>query len=594
MKLKSFLFLAAALAIGLVLAGCSPDPKEVPGPTIKHGYASDDAAAIMAAFEFAPEVWLAKETNLKDSILVIPANKTLHVNGKRVNVNEGTIIAVDGTLDLDADDSVIYSEVAGAVLVNVTGQLDTAENQAAHYGSASTPPTAGTAGPVFVKNDGTPTDTASNRYIAGPASAALQGGTKSAATGAGTTVIVLGNNTVSNGNYDTGGGTLLVTGNLDFGTGYVKNGGYLYVYGKLSGGTLDSASHVLQEAAGVAIAKTAEIKGGSISNALSVLNATFGAATSGTLVTFGGALMTSDVPVTFAGPAKFITAPTTLDKAVFNKDVEFDAAAVTIADAEFGGNVTSATEQTTATAARFTGTSPTVTGYLKVETLSGNVTVKSGSLSTDKTLTLGTGLSVILGASGGIEITGTGKLAGTDYEVSGAGSLLNTEASGTTVTLAASGITRQTGATSVPSIVFGGVANLIYKDNATISGFNLDVSDGGSITVGSKSATLTITGGGSITAGGDPAGTLADGKLYIVTNTAGSLVAGTLMGDSTIGAGSYGTFAEATNFIYSGVTPELAGTKAAFGLANSDTGIDGDSGKLAIDEEKLAVFSDAE
>ncbi|MDR1257649.1 MAG: hypothetical protein LBJ86_07875 [Spirochaetaceae bacterium] len=571
MKLKSFLFLVAALAMGLAFAGCGGDDPETKYVDVNRGYAGD-ADAIMAAFAFADEVWLTRETELGGQTLVIPAKKTLHVNGKKVKVDASTIIVAEGTLDLNAENSVIYADATGAVLVNFTGQLDTQANQEAHYASSSGAGTAG-AGLVFVKNDGAPTDTASNRYIAGPADKALQGGTKSAATAAGTTVIVLGNNTVSDGKYDTGGGTLLVTGNLDFGTGYVNNGGYLAVYGKLSGGTLDSASHVLQEAAGVTFAKTAEITGGSITNALEVLNpSTFGAATSGTLVTFGGELTAKDVLVTFAGPSKFITAPATTLKARFNKDVEFEANSA-VESAQFADDAA-------------------VTGYLAVDTLSGNVTVKSGSLSTGEELTLGTGLSVILGAGGGIEFTSGGKLTGTGYEVSGAGSLLNTETSGTTVTLAANGIARQTGATSVPSIVFGGVANLVYKADATIGGFNLDISEGGSISIDGTNKAIKIASGGSITAKALAAYT--DTDLYIVTNAAGSIVTGAndLADGGSLGAGSYGTLVAATNFIYSDADKAqsyflTSGTDAAFGTIssyspNANSGGKADAGTIVL------------
>jgi hypothetical protein len=416
---------------------------------------------------------------------------------------------------------------------------------------------------------------------------------------------VLGNTGTANGEYDnTGGGTLLITGDLNFGTGFVNNSGYLAVYGELKGGTLDSASQVLKNESGVTVANTVEITGGSISNALKILTSAKpfgGTSPGGTLVILGGVLSAPEgFLVTFDGPAKFITAPT-INKAKFNGDVEFDVASITIADAEFAANVevTATAEQTTATVAKFTGASPTLTGNLSAPTItfnsSGNLTVTGGSLSTGSTLALGTSLgSIVLGKAGGIEFTGEGKLTGTGYEVSGAGSLLNnaTEA-GTTVTFAAAGITNSSSKEgSAPTIVFGKTANLIYKDNATISGINLNVADGGSITVGSKSATLTLTEGGSITATGDPAGTLGNGKLYIVTNTAGSLVAGTLMGDSKIMAGSYGTFAADTNFIYSGVTPELAGTLAAYGLENSDSGMEEGSGDKVTSGKKLAVFDD--
>jgi hypothetical protein len=582
MKLKSFLFLAAApavlLVLGLAFASCGGDTETVTN-TVKQGYASD-ADAINAAFEFASDVYLTKETDLTTGgvPLVIPASKTLHVNGQKVKVGSDTIIIVAGSLDLKEEGSVIYSEVAGAVLVNVTDQLDTQANLEAHYGSASTPYTAGTVGLVFVKNDGTPKDTDTNRYIAGDADTVLANGAL-AATGAGTIGIVTGN-VSTGGAYNIGAGTLLVAGNFNFGTGPVTSTGLIMVYGELKGGTAaNTAYEVIKGNTGAIIAKSATIIGGSISNPLSVRDAsTFGAATGGTLVTFGAKLEADEgALVTFASPAKFI-------------------AAADIGKAEFKGNAEFAPAQSEIEDAKFSAASPTVTGYLAVKNLSGTVTVTGGSLSTESELTLNSGLTIILGASGGIEFTGSGKLTGTDkYEINGAGSLLNdaTDA-GSTVTFAASEITNSGAAAYIPTIVFGSLANLVYKDSAEISGLNLDVSDGGSISMDSASTTLTLTGGGSITAK-TVTGTLGTGKLYIVTNSAGSLVAGTLYGDDApIDAGSYGTFAKATNFIYSGVTFELAGTKAAYGIEASEDGIDDDTGGAAITDKVLAVFDDTE
>jgi hypothetical protein len=503
MKLKSFLFLAAApavlLVLGLAFASCGGDT-ETDTVIKKQGYASD-AEAIEAAFQFANDVYLVKETDLK-SILVIPPGKNLHVNGQRVLVDANTVIVAAGALDLSGDDSVIYSEAAGAVLVNVTGQLDTQANQEAHYGSASTPYTAGTTGLVFVKNDGTPTDTAAKRYIAGNAATVLAGGSL-AATGAGTIGIVTGD-VSTGGEYNIGAGTLLVAGDFNFGTGPVNSTGLIMVYDELKGGTLNSAYEVIKGNGGVAYAKSAAIKGGSVSNALTVKSAsTFGADTGGTLVTFGAALEAGEgALVTFASPAKFI-------------------AAADIKEAEFKSNAEFAPAQSKIADAKFSGTSPTVTGYLAVKKLSGGVTITGGSISTDSGLTLGSGLTIILGKDGGIEFTGSGKLAASGkYEIDGAGSLLNDD-SGTLVTFASAGIT-QAGTTGVPSIVFGGLANLVYKDSAEISGLTLDVSKGGSISMGSASTTLTLTGGGSIKAA-NTQGTLGEGKLYIVTNAAGSL-----------------------------------------------------------------------
>jgi hypothetical protein len=556
MKLKSFLFLAAALAMGLAFASCGGDTEQLPGSIIKQGYASD-AEAIEAAFNVpgVNEVWLTKETSLAGAILSIPANKTLHVNGKKVNVDGDTVIVAEGTLDLNDTGSVIYTTADTATLIGVTAPA-TQEAQEAHYSNNGA---AGTAGILFHQGGGAGAASGGKYIIAGNAGEVLTGGSL-AATGDGTIGIVIGAVSNDNAAYDIqGGGSLVVTGNMSLGTGYVQTYGLLEVKGALSGGTLNSASEVIRGGSQVT-ARSATIKGGSISNPFVVKSAsTFGAASGGTLVTFGAELSAPEgILVTFSSPAKFDAAPATTLKAKFEDDVEFNATSITIADAEFGGNVTSAIEQTTATAARFTGNSSTLTGYLSANsvTLSGPLTIESGSLATGAAITVSSSNYIVLGADGGIEATGTGLLTGgTGYNVTGAGSLLNdsTTNGGTTITFG-TGITKGAGS-GTASIVFGGAVNLVYTGDAVISDLNLDVTGGGTVTLSGEGKTLILN-GGSITTGAEETNIAYGGTIAGSAGAGGSLLVGTLANDGdtyidtgTIAAGSIGVSETVGNFI---------------------------------------------
>jgi hypothetical protein len=269
-------------------------------------------------------------------------------------------------------------------------------------------------------------------------------------------------------------------------------------------------------------------------------------------------------------------------KATFTAAATFVLASSLNGGAEFKGNVTSSAGQTEVSsgAAEFTATGGnTLTGYLSADnvTITNKLAIESGSLATGAQITLTDPVSIVLGngtnAGGGIEFTATGKLTSSKFELSGAGSLLNdtTQNGGTTVTFAAAGITRG-GGSGTASIVFADQTHLIFKDDAEISGLDLKLTDGGSISIEGANKSLKLTGGGSITAA-NVQGTLGAGNLYIVTNTAGSLVAGTNIIDpattGSLAAGSYGTFTAVNNFIHGGVPFVFSGTEAAFGTISS-------------------------
>jgi hypothetical protein len=264
-------------------------------------------------------------------------------------------------------------------------------------------------------------------------------------------------------------------------------------------------------------------------------------------------------------------------KATFDAAATFVLASYLNGGAEFKGDITSSVGQTEVSggAAEFTAAAGNkLTGYMSADSVthSSALTIESGSLATGATIDVSAN-SFILGNNGGILFNGSGNLTSTGkYEVSGAGgSLLNpTTNGGTTVTFAAAGITKGNGS-GTTSIVFGGPAYLIFKDDATISGLDLKLTDGGSISIDGVNKALKLTGGGSITAA-NVQGTLGAGSLFIVTNTAGSLVAGTnIINPATTGslaAGSYGTLTD-INFIHSGVPFVFSGTEATFGITQS-------------------------
>jgi hypothetical protein len=282
-------------------------------------------------------------------------------------------------------------------------------------------------------------------------------------------------------------------------------------------------------------------------------------------------------------------------KAAFTGAGSFSAAGSLDGGASFGGNVETsggAVVTVSGGAAEFAAGN-TLKGYMSADsvTLAGALNIVSGSLATGGQILLTNSTSIVLGngstTGGGIEFTAAGRLTSANFELSGAGSLLNdtTANGGTSVTFANTGITKGAGNGTL-SIVFSDQTYLAFKDDSTISGINLDVSDGGSISIEGASKKLTLTGGGSITAA-VAEGTLGAANLYVITNAAGSLVVGTYgvnVDSGSVGAGSYGTFAQDVNFIHGGIYIMKSGTSSAFGLANAANAVNGDgaAGSLVV------------
>jgi hypothetical protein len=581
MKNKSFLFLIAALALGLALAGCSSDSDDGGGGIVKVAY-EGDVEAIAAAFDNVDEVHLTKNITVGAQPLVIPTRGKLYVDGYAITMEANSFFVVPGAGNIDWGNSTKLAAAApgaGRIVLPDTGTVylvgpetvfedNFADDSLAESVVEYIEPAAKAADITYKK--------VGDQAVGAVTSANLifTNGTWTSNPG-GTMLIHIGNLTVPAGGYTNTGGSLTVAGDVTL-AGTLAGNGDLEVQGNLTsnvtavGGVTVAGIDLV---GGSVSARSITTKGGKFPSYAAITSTAKRSVFGGTLTTFTDTLEA-------AGPVRF------------DHNVTFTKAATLNSDAEFNGIVTSAEQSTVGSNAVF-GKSSNLDGYLTANSvaLSGTLTIASGSLATDSALTLNSANSIVLGEAGGIEFTATGKLTGDAFNISGAGSLLNPTANGgTTVTFDNSGITKGAGSGTV-SIVFADAAHLIFNKSQSISGIELKLaSEAGSISIGTKSATLTLTGGGSITAA-NTQGTLGSGKLYIVTSPAGSLVAGTMDAGGSIAAGSYGTIAADKNFIYhAGVAFILAGTQTAFGLNQ----INGDVGGSASVGGSVAVFSDAE
>ncbi|MDR1256173.1 MAG: hypothetical protein LBJ86_00305 [Spirochaetaceae bacterium] len=565
MKLKSFLFLTAALALGLAFASCGGGEDTTTTVTVNRGFASD-AEQILAAFEFADHVYLTKETDLEgagsgnEMPLIVPTGKTLHVNGQTIKVNATTIAIVGGKLDWDNKPA---SRIEGenAVLVGFPdGAADIA-----HYA-------AGTDGVVLVKTDGVLVGSDSVAFVASTATGSL-----SAANGGGTTAIFIGDYGTTSYIAPTGGGTLLVTGNMT-GLPYLNAQGPVYVFGKLSGGTLETAYDKEILSGSAVMAWNAAITSGSISSALTVLN-------DGSFdkVIFGAAL-----------DAK---------KATFNKDVEFKVKAESITNAVFANGIKASGSAQVGNLA-FTGSGNTLVlaasgeiiftngttpaffnGAGTLAALGGSVsfTVDSNKLTVDgkgagtfalgnKAITLD-GNSIEVKGSTGIYFDGADSIASANYSIGDTAGTLSAD-KGFILTkdgiegvsaVAAERPTLTSGTDAVFFTVKGGSLAKIKNANISVAS--------GSIAFGGGSATLFLDAGGSITANASQAGSLAHSGYIVSDWVGGSIVAGSLAGsmsNASILAGSVGTTGQ--NFI--SVTSE-------FVIANNSSSNDDKSGSAS-------------
>jgi hypothetical protein len=564
MKNRSFLFLIAALAMGLALFGCSTDSDSTTDYDYR-GFASD-AEEIMAAFEFADNVYLTKETTLTGApYLVIPAGKTLHVNGQTIAVGPNTIIIGAGGLSWDGnDDSMIDAAAngAGAVLIGI-------EYAAGHYGTNGV---AGTASDfIFVPKDGTVKANSDNTasYLATDDTSKLfVGGSYLAAVG-GTTAYFTGK-TLSLTNLAVGGGTLVVTGDLA-GLKTLTTSTPLTVYGKLSGGTNAAATFITGDVS----ARTADITGGQIGT-LSVENGAFGDVTFATLSVYDKATFTDNVSFT-AG--SIVNAVFTSGKTVGG-------------NAQVGNISFAGTGKTLVLAANgeiiFTGTNPSFLGAGTLAALSESISLTfaadeleinstgTGAFTVNDDITLTGANKIKVTGSAGLYFTEENKkIQGDGYYFSGglAGTLSAENYKGFILTKAGiEGVSDQ--AAERPTLKYtlengaGGTFLTILNGEgslATIKNANISLTTGSIAFEPAGSATLFLDVGGSITASSQ-AGSLAHSGYIISDTTSGSIAAGSIGGSmsvDSITAGSIGT--TSNNLIL--VTSEFA-----IAIPGTDTG----------------------
>jgi hypothetical protein len=586
MKLKSFLFLAAALAIGLAFASCGGDTEQLPGDTIKQGYASD-ADAIRALFNIdgINDVYLSKAANLAGAELSVPDGKTLHVNNQTVTVDSNTVILLGKTTGWDWGSGTASQINAGTTTPLLIGFPEVDANEYAHYA-------AGTTGIIFAGANGALTPHADGYVIATKTLSDIINDAGTLTAIGGTKAYFVGD--ITNKTFlklDTGG-TLTVTGNLT-GLQTLITTTPLTVYGELSGGTATAGVEVIS-GAGPVTAKKATITGGTVAAPLTVeTNSTFGAASGGFHVTFTSLLTAkkiigtaADVKATFDSAATF-TGGAGIDEADFNDDATFTTTAPEITKGDFGGDVTfvdgSKVDDFTIAANKVikggnvhvsarlnaptdglifaenggiivaTGLlSPTVNGpgtFAVIGDDAGTLKVTSGNIEVSGDGTLGVSNTAIelygnstfvFSNTGGILFNDTdSKITGSEYVVGGeaAGTLLSDQK----VKLTATGIEK--GDSTDPTITFGENAVFLTVSEGkilTIKDANIDVSSKGSISF-SPDAMVYLASGGTITA----AGSAHTGYIISIgAANGGSLVAGSLGGSmsaDSIAAGSVGT-----------------------------------------------------
>ncbi|MDR1149837.1 MAG: hypothetical protein LBK66_14520, partial [Spirochaetaceae bacterium] len=94
MKNRSFLFLIAALAMGLALFGCSTDDGGggTDYVTTQEGWAGD-VEDIAAAFDKVDQVYLTKGITIDGGqTLSIKAGKTLYLNGNTITMEDNSSV----------------------------------------------------------------------------------------------------------------------------------------------------------------------------------------------------------------------------------------------------------------------------------------------------------------------------------------------------------------------------------------------------------------------------------------------------------------------------------------------------------------------
>jgi hypothetical protein len=527
---KSFLFfLAALMTVSLALLGCSSD-SDGTDHYYYTGYASQIEAINAAFTDGASTVKLVGPTSFiaTDAPLIIPANKALDLDGFTLRDNTAAgIIVVQGNI-------IGFDDENGKV------ELD----QQSYFLSSAAFTNVGTTGQnmgVTLKNAGSISilDATTNlgyvvSFTSAPATmddprlAAIRGGSLG--------IFLAGASGLSlNEPLNIGVGHLYVNGDLTLtGAGSISGAGTLTVSKAVDTSAITGGDIV----GGVLNAKSLKSGGGKFGGTVTLSS---GDAASNALAG-SFAKLTSENAASITGNVYF-TLPSEIKGAVtVNNDVNLWGE---------GGL--------------------TVPGAV----VSKKLTIVGGTLTTTGVVTLGSGNTglIVLDASGGFVLSGDGQLTGgTAYTLSGAGSVSNNlNYAGSLIALGGTGITSSGGISGgTPTLVFSDEIYLLFKENAEIKTLNLELT-GGSISIAGAGKALKLTDGGSITAA-TVTGTVGAANLFIVTNTAGSLVAGTNMQDNgKIMAGSYGTFAADGNFMHAGIPFIESGTEAAYGIVHSSS-----------------------
>jgi hypothetical protein len=577
MKLKSFLFLVAALAVGLAFASCGGDDGGGGGGTGTDHYwgFSSDIDAINAAFAAgATTVYLTKDVSFSNAgeILLIPANKVLDLKGYELTDSAGGYLVVEGALKWDPDNTRPIELESSYIIagkeyitdnVGTLSDTDTKDRPIIVYGGSLAAGSAVAAGGT-IESGATHfalTETELNDASKpGNAGAFAKPG------------FILGNFTIPNTHksYTGGGLGLVVTGDLTL-SGTLGGGGTVTVIGKVTDNVGSTAAGANPIVAGTLTAANIESKGG-IFNILTlkspVKTSSFGTdnVAIGTISAAG--------PVTFE---KDVAGTIIAENVTFNGKLNAYPTSK-VNRVTFGNGATIIGNG-------LEGTTATLNGALNI----GSATV-GGTFTVSQPLTLGSNQSIVLGANGGFALVSTGALETDNYELTGAGSLLNTTVNGGTVTLTSAGLAVG-GPGGTATIVFGNKTLLNFIKSGTISNIALDVKSGGTIGIAAGSM-LTIKDAGSIvmqTSGGSHiAYANNSGSLAVIiadTTSGGSLVAGTAHAASAL-AGSIGTTA-VSQITASGPGFVIVGTSSSGTLPSVTLG----NNIKAVTGGSIAVFN---
>jgi hypothetical protein len=582
MKNRSFLFLIAALALGLALLGCSTDSDDggTTTITVKEGYASQ-VDAIAAAFEKAPDVYLTGPVGVNgNEMLLVKSGNRLHLETFTITVADGGGIAIeeaggivwgDGSVTGDAADAAYLIGPSGAFTGKAVTKVGTL---------AITP--ADDAGVAYtsVNNRAVGATTDYTKVFGADGVAKAPGGTL--------TVLITPSFTVPATHY-TNGGSLAVTGNVTL-VGTLAGAGGFDVYGNLTSNVNDTEKPTL--VSNDLTARKITTDGGDFGKTVTIKSPTEISVFGGTQTTVTGAFEATG-PVDFTG-AEFTAAATIGGNASFSRDVEFKAASTIGGKATFASNrkVVGKVTVSGQVSAGASGTNTLLLGpggeiiytggvensfldnvgtlaALSQSTL-GTIAV---SLSADELAVSGAGSFVIgnqpitLSGNNQIKVDGTtgvyftaagGKIVSATYELGGVagtlsdsngadgGFILTKDSIINDVENGSASLTHTGDTNSATSIIL----KVLPSKNLIISDVNiaLNTATGGSISLGGGSASIILTGAGSITT---TASEIAwGGTIFTDYVASGSLVAGSKgygEDSGSIAAGSIGT--AAGNFI---------------------------------------------